>query len=51
MPILLGHVHSYILFKNVLMMSDNNLIPHELPFIAAHFSFIIAHLCSDNPLF
>ena len=27
------------------------LILHILHFITAHFKFITAHLCSDNPLF
>ena len=27
------------------------LILHNLHFITAHFSYITAHLCSDNPLF
>ena len=35
----------------VLMMNDDNLILHNLHFITAHFSFITAHLYSDNPLF
>ena len=36
---------------NSFMMNDDNLILHNLHFITAHFSFITAHLCSDNPLF
>ena len=32
-------------------MSDNNFILHNLHLIAAHISFITAHLCNDIPLF
>ena len=30
------------------MHNDDNLILHNLHFITAHFSFITAHLCSDD---
>ena len=32
------------------MHNDDNLILHNLHFMTAHFSFITAHLCSDNSI-
>ena len=42
---------STIFSKAVFKMSKDNLILHNLHFIIAHFSFITAHMSSDNPLF
>ena len=50
MPILFGHAQLYNFKNAVFMISDNILILHTLHFITAHFWFISAYLCSDNPL-
>ena len=45
-------IYNYNIIQSaVFMISDNILILHILHFITAHFRFITAHLCSDNPLF
>ena len=51
---LFGHVciHCYNIFQQCsFMMNDDNLALHSLCYITAYFSFITAHLCSDNLFF